>query len=120
MIKETLANAISSLSKKHNVHKNELRIKISKPNNKLNYEIMKNGDVIEETNLATALNINTITAFIVSTRLETIIINLSKEYKIPESNINVRIYTKSEDCSPMLYLFDGVTPKSPLDVDTLI
>lgn len=120
MIKDTLANAISSLSKKHNVKTSELRIKISKPEKKLHYEIMKNGDVIEETNLATALNINHVTAFMVSTKLESIVIDLSKEYNIPESSINVRIYTKSEDCSPMLYLFDGITPKSPLDIDSLI
>jgi hypothetical protein len=120
MIKDVLANAISSLSKKHNVKTSDLRIKISKPKKKLHYEILKNVEVIEETNLATALNINTVTAFMVSTRLESIIINLSKEHHIPESTINVRIYSKSEDCSPMLYLYDGVTPKAPLDVDSLI
>ena len=42
MIKESLVNAISSLSKKHQIHTSELRIRISKKEDSLKYEIMKN------------------------------------------------------------------------------
>jgi hypothetical protein len=120
MIKDTLKSAISSLSKKHQIHTSELRIRISKKEDSLKYEIMKNKDILDETNLATALNLNTITAFMVGNKLNTIIDSLSKNYQVSLSTINVRIYTKTEDCSPLLYLFDGVTPKLPLNLDDII
>lgn len=120
MIKESLVNAISSLSKKHQIHTSELRIRISKKEDSLKYEVMKNRDILEETNLATALNLNTITAFMVGNKLNTIIDSLSKNYQVSLSTINVRIYTKTEDCNPLLYLFDGVTPRIPLNLDDII
>lgn len=120
MIKDTLTSAIRSLSKKHNIQTNEVRIRISKPEDSLKYEIMKNTDVLDETNLATALNLNAITSFMVGNRLNTIIDSLISNYQVPSNRINVRIYTKTEDCEPMLYLFDGVTPKAPLDIDKLV
>lgn len=120
MIKEALVNAIRSLSKKHEIDTTELRIRISKKDESLKYEIMRNKDILEETNLATALNLNTITAFMVGNKLNTIIDTLSKNYQVALSKINVRIYTKSEDCTPLLYLFDGVTPKTPLNLDEII
>ena len=46
MIKESLVNAISSLSKKHQIHTSELRIRISKKEDSLKYEIMKNKDIL--------------------------------------------------------------------------
>jgi hypothetical protein len=120
MIKETLKNAIRSLSNRHGIGEKEVRIKISKPKDSLKYEIMKNSDVLEETNLATALNLNTITAFMVGNRLNTIVDSISKEYGVPESSMNVRIYTKTDDCEPLLYLFEETTPKQALDIDKFI
>jgi hypothetical protein len=116
MIQETLSNAIRSLSKKHEVEPVDLRIKISKKKDSLRYEIMQKTDVLEETNLATALNLNTIAAFMVGNRLNTIMDGLIKQYNVSEDTINVRIYTKTDDCEPMLYLFDGGKPKQPLDI----
>lgn len=120
MIKESIVNAIRSLSKKHEIHTTELRIRISKKDDSLKYEIMKNKDILEETNLATALNLNMVSAFMVGNKLNTIIDSLSKNYQVSLSAINVRIYTKTEDCTPLLYLFDGVTPKTPLNLDEII
>jgi hypothetical protein len=120
MIKDTLKNAISLLSKKHNVNVVELRIKISKPENSLVYDIMKNKEVLEQTNIATALNLNSIVAFMVANRLSSIIDGLVVEHGIEESKINVRIYTKTEDCEPLIYLFDGKEPKCQLDIEKFI
>lgn len=120
MIKDVLRNAISSLSEKHNLATMDLRIKISKPEKKLEYHIMNKGDVIQETNLATALNLNTMVAFMVGNKLSAIMDSLVSKYQIPPSEINVRIYTKSEDCTPLLYLFDGSEAKEKIDLDNLI
>jgi hypothetical protein len=120
MIKNTLQNAIKQLSAKHQIGEKEIRIKISKPNNELKYEIMKNSDVLEETNVATALNLNAVVAFMVGNRLNAIIDSIAKEYKIPENNINVRIYTKTDDCEPLLYLFKDTSPVEALDIDKFI
>ena len=125
MIKDTLKNAIRSLSKKHEIGEKEVRIKIFKSLDKkgnyfLDYQIMKNSEVLGATNLATALNLNPVVSFMVGNRLNTIVDSLSKEYDVPDSSINVRIYTKTEDCEPLLYLFDGVTPKVALDIDKFI
>lgn len=120
MIKDTLRNAISSLSKKHGIQERDLRIRISKSDDKLKYEIMDKKDVLEETNVATALNLNSITAFMVGNRINTIVDSLSREFHIPESTLNVRIYTRTEDCEPLLYLFDEKNPKQQLDIDRLV
>jgi hypothetical protein len=120
MIKETLKNAIRSLSNKHRISEKELRIKISKPDNSLKYEVMKNSEVLEETNIATALNLNTIVAFMVGNRLSTIIDTISKQNSISEELVNVRIYTKTEDCEPLLYLFKETNPVKPLNLDEYV
>lgn len=119
MIKDALKNAISSLSEKHNLAPTDLRIKISKPEKKLEYHIMNKGDIIQETNLATALNLNTMVAFMVGNKLSAIMESLVSKYKIAPDKINVRIYTKSEDCSPLLYLFDGSDAKEKIDLESL-
>lgn len=116
MIEESLSNAIRSLSNKHKIEPKELRIKISKNKDSLKYEILRNTELLEETNLATALNLNTIAAFMVGNRLYNIVEGLIKQYRIDESSINVRIYTKTDSCQPSLYLFDGGKAKQPLDI----
>ena len=98
----------------------DLRIKISKPNGSLKYEIMKRSDVLEETNIATALNLNTVVAFYVGNKLKAIFESVSKEYNLPENKMNVRIYTKQDDCEPSLYLFDEATAKAQLDLNKFI
>jgi hypothetical protein len=119
MIKDTLKNAINLLGKKHNVDVKELRIRISKnKDDALKYDIMKNKEVIEQTNVASALNISSIVAFMVSNRLNSIMDSLIKEHK--SNNINVRIYTKTDDCEPLAYLFDNKEPKCPLDIEQFI
>lgn len=120
MIKDTLKNAIRSLSEKHGIKQTELRIKISKPSNSLKYEIMKNSEILEETNVATALNLNSIVAFMVGNRLNAIVDSISKDYSVPESTINIRIYTKTDDCEPLLYLFDDTTAMTALEIDKFI
>lgn len=120
MIKDTLKNAIRNLSAKYEIGEKEIRIKISKPNGNLKYEIMKNSQVLEETNVATALNLNAVVAFMVGNRLNTIVDSLSKDFSIPEQKLNVRIYTKTDDCEPMLYLFEETKPVQALDIDKFI
>jgi hypothetical protein len=117
MIKETLKTALRRLSEKHGVKETELRIKISKPEESLKYEIMKNSEILEETNVATALNLNSVVAFMVGNKLKNIIDSIAKEYSIKEDRVNVRIYTKTNDCEPLLYLFDETNAKSPLDIN---
>ena len=120
MIKDTLKNAIRSLSSKHSIEEKELRIAISRPEKNLKYEIMKNGQVLEETNIATALNLNSVAAFMVGNRLSAIIDSISKDYNVQSNKLNVRIYTKTDDCEPLLYLFEGKTPISALDINKFI
>jgi hypothetical protein len=120
MIRETLQNAIRSLSNKHGISEKDLRIAISRPNKNLRYEIMKNGDILEETNIATALNLNSVVAFMVGNRINAIVDSIAKDYKIDQSKLNVRIYTKTEDCEPLLYLFEGKTPVTALDLNKFI
>ena len=120
MIKDTLKNAIRSLSNKHGIQEKDLRIKISKLEEKLVYEIMNKSQVLEQTNVATALNLNSITAFMVGNRLSMIFDSLSKEFNVHESTLNVRIYTKTDDCEPLLYMFDSTNPKQQLDIDKLV
>jgi hypothetical protein len=120
MIKDTLKNAIRSLSNKHGVDEKDLRICISRPQSNLKYEIMKNGDILEETNIATALNLNSVVAFMVGNRLSSIIDSISKEFSVESNKINVRIYTKTQDCEPLLYLFNGKTPVAPLELNKFI
>jgi hypothetical protein len=120
MIKDTLKTAIRSLSNKHGINEKEIRIKISKPEKSLKYEIMKNSEVLEATNIATALNLNTVVAFMVGNRLNTIVDTIAKQNSIPEELVNVRIYTKTDDCEPLLYLFKETNPVKALNLDDYI
>jgi len=120
MIKDTLKTAIRSLSNKHGINEKEIRIKISKPDSSLKYEIMKNSEVLEATNIATALNLNTVVAFMVGNRLNTIVDTIAKQNSIPEELVNVRIYTKTDDCEPLLYLFKETSPVKALNLDDYI
>lgn len=120
MIKDTLKNAIRNLSAKYEVGEKEIRIKISKPNGNLKYEIMKNSVVLEETNVATALNLNAVVAFMVGNRLSAIVDSLVNDFGVAEDKVNVRIYTKTDNCEPLLYLFNDTTPVQGLDIDNFI
>lgn len=120
MITETLKSALRSLSKKHEIGEKEVRIKIYKPNGSLKYDIMKNSERLEETNIATALNLNSVVAFMVGNKLNTIFDSLVDDFKIDVKTLNVRIYTKTDDCEPLLYLFDGATPQKQLDINKYI
>jgi hypothetical protein len=75
---------------------------------------------LEQTNVASALNLTSIVAFMVSNRLNSIIDELVKEHKIETNKINVRIYTKTEDCEPLIYLFEDKEPICLLDIDMFI
>jgi hypothetical protein len=81
---------------------------------------MKNAHVLEETNVATALNLNSVVAFMVENRISSIVDSLVKQYALPESKINIRIYTKTADCEPLLYLFNETTPVEPLETEKFI
>ncbi len=114
-----LQTALSKLSRDLNIAPKELRIKISKPDGKLEYEVMKGGDIVKKTNLATALNLGVVEAFVVSVKLDDIFSGLSKDKQmpIPINTLNVRIFTKTDDCYPSLYLFDGTTAKKAIRLE---
>ncbi len=112
-----LQRALSNLSKNLNIAPKELRIRISKPEGKLEYEVMKNADVVRKTNLATALNLNVIEAFAVSMKLDSVFADLSKQNGLPINSLNVRIFSKTDDCYPSLYLFDGTTAKKAIRLE---
>ncbi len=112
-----LQRALSNLSKNLNIAPKELRIRISKPEGKLEYEVMKNADVVRKTNLATALNLNVIEAFAVSMKLDSVFADLSKQNNLSVNSLNVRIFSKTDDCYPSLYLFDGTTAKKAIRLE---
>ena len=125
MIKGTLKNAIRSLAKRYKVGEREIRIKVYKGLDErgkrcIRCGIMKNSDDLDDINVATALNLMTIIAYQVENKLNEIIDSLSSEYKIPENELNVRIYTKTDDCEPLLYLFDKTKAEKPLDINNFI
>ena len=113
MIKDTLKNAIRSLSNKHGIKEKELRIKISKPKGSLRYEIMKNSEVLEETNVATALNLNTVVAFMVGNRLNAIVDSIAKG----GGEINPYLFSIDPRCNSetLIYLHDSAFLKSSID-----
>lgn len=119
-ITERLKFAIKDMAGKFKVDIKSVRIKISKPEKELVYEIMKNGEVVGTVNLATALNLGTIETFVASRKLDEIFDNLSMKHKISKNSMNVRIYTKDDkDIKPNLYLFDGTLAKKELNIDEL-
>ena len=120
MIEDALKNAIRSLSSRYGIDTLKLRIKISKPEKKLEYHIMQNDKIVDETNVATALNLTSVTAFMVSTKLNSVFKKLSENNHVPQSNMNIRMYTKSpEDCLPQIYLFDGTTAKRKVALEEI-
>ncbi len=104
---EDLQRAVISLSEKYDIDPLTLRLKISKPDKDLEYHIMKNSEIIGDTNIATVLNLNTLKAFAVGVKLNQVFNKLADSNQIEKSRMNVRIYIKSvDDTEPHLYLFD--------------
>jgi len=120
MIKDTLKSAIKNLSSSYGLSHLNIRIKIDKKDGKLGYEIMDKQKVIDKTNVATALNLSSPVAFLVGNKLSSIIDSISKENNVPLNSVNVRIYNKTDDCEPLLYLFDGINPLKSLDINNYV
>ena len=116
---DELKSALKMLSEKYNIEPTKLRIKISMPNKDLKYHIMENGTDIDETNVATALNLNTVKAFGAGIKLNSLFDKLSEKNQINKSNMNVRIFTKSEDFTPEYYLFDNQSPIKKLALEDI-
>ncbi len=115
-MQDTLRNAIRTLSEKYEVDPLKFRINISKPNKDLEYHIMSYNKIISSTNLASALNLGTLKAFAAGIKLNSIFSKLSNENQIEKSRMNVKIYTKSDDFTPLLYLFDGEVAKRKIEL----
>lgn len=119
MIQGKLKTAIAKLSEKHNLSIKDIRIKISRIGGKLNYDIMRKGEVLENVTLAQALNLNAFETFMANNKLEQIFERLSNVNSVPQERMNVRIYTESDDCSPLFYLFDGTEAKRSLSYNEI-
>ena len=51
---------------------------------------------------------------------EVLVDTIAKQNSIPEELVNVRIYTKTDDCEPLLYLFKETNPVKALNFDDYI
>ncbi len=117
---DELKHAIKTLSGKYEVDPLSLRIKISRPKKELEYHIMQNAKTLDETNIATVLNMNPAKAFFANVKLTSAFKALSSNSGIDASRMNVRLYIKSlEESRLHVYLFDGTEPKQEVPIEDI-
>jgi hypothetical protein len=79
---------------------------------------MQNAEIIDETNVATVLNMIPAKAFFAELKLNSVFKQLSANSNIDSSRMNVRLYVKNDE-KLHVYLFDGVNPKNEVPMEEL-
>ncbi len=114
-INEVLKESISRLSKQFKIPLTEFRLNISKPDRELICMVTQNLEDVEKIDLKDAVDLKNIKGLklvpiiLKQTMLRTKLINtlnyLALQNNTPLRTVDLRIYTKTEDCEPLGYLF---------------
>jgi hypothetical protein len=120
---EKVRNSLKKCSFDNDINWRTVRIKISKSKSILGgvqLHLMSGANVVSELTLSKTLELSTMESMIVSKFISNKLQQLSEVMNIDKSYINGRIYTKREDFTPQLYIFNDTTPVKEIGVNELI
>jgi hypothetical protein len=120
---EKVRNSLKKCSFDNDINWRTVRIKISKSKSILGgvqLHLMSGANVVSELTLSKTLELSTMESMIVSKFISNKLQQLSETMDIDKSCINGRIYTKKEDFTPQLYIFNDKTPVKEIGINELI
>jgi hypothetical protein len=120
---EKIRIGLKKCSFDNNIHWKTVRIKISKSNGILGgikLHLMSSSNMLGELSLNKVLELNTMESMVVSKYVDDKLTKLSEKFKIDKKDINGRLYTKKEDFTPQLYIFNDKTPVKEIGVQDLL
>ena len=116
--------ALKKSSEDSSIDKKDIRIKISITKgfikDDIRLSLMKNTDYLHDLDIKTLLGINALELIFVNTFLCKTLTNFSKELGVSEKDIDARIYTKSDDFTPLVYLYSANKPVRPITMEELM
>ena len=122
-IEQTLKEALIRLSETHNIPLTQVRLKISHPES-MSYKVMSGVQSVADLSLKEALNLTGVLAVLKATAIRGYLLKtltyLSNQNKASITSVDVRIYTKTDDCEPMGYVFIDGKPLRPIGLEELL
>jgi hypothetical protein len=116
--------ALKKCSEESSIDKKDIRIKLSITKGFIKDEVrltlMKNTDYLHDLDIKPLLGINALEVMIVNTFLCNTLSKFSKELNVSEKDIDARIYTRSDDFTPLVYLYSDNNPIRPITMEELM
>lgn len=123
-IVERIKVALRRCADVNNIQRKDIRVRISRKKtfiaSTIKCDVLRNMDVIQEVSLKELLGINPIQAPLVNTYLGNALSKLAKSEGVSDESVNGRFFTTSEDFTPRLYLYNGVTPLREVKIEELL
>lgn len=118
-----IQNALKKCSLDSGIEKRDIRIKIVIDKgfiaNNVKCSLLNKTDFVYDIEMRNLLGLNPLESTLVSKYLSGTLAKLAEEENIPKENVNARIYTKSEDCTPSVYLYNLGKAVRPITVEEL-
>lgn len=116
-VKAQITKAFVNFSKKDGLPMQEMRVRLTIFNEKLNYYLLHNKEEVRKTDLTEMVGFTY--ALLAEGKLTDSVKKTIIENNVNESTANVRLYLLKDD-SPAAYLFDAGKPIKQIDIDKLI
>jgi len=118
-----IQQALEKCSLDSSIDKRDIRVKIVIDKgfiaNDVKCSLLNKTDFVYDIELRNLLGLNPLQAKLVSNYLSGTLKKLSEKNNIPDKDINARIYTKSDDYLPLVYLYNQGKAIKPITVEEL-
>jgi cellobiose-specific phosphotransferase system component IIB len=118
-----IQNALEKCSLESGIDKRDVRVKIVVDKgfiaNSVKCSLLNKTDFVYDIEMRNLLGLNPIESTLVSNFLSKTLKNMADQDGIPVENINARIYTKSDDYYPSVYLYNLGKAIRPITVEEL-
>ena len=118
-----IQNSLKQATEESRIPKSDVRIKLSIKKgfvtNSVISTLMNKTEIVHDLDFQSLLKINMIQFALVNTFLSKTLVRFSEELGIKDTDVNVRLCTKSEDYSPVAYLFNGIKYISEIKMEEL-
>lgn len=118
-----IQQALEKCSLDSGIDKKDIRVKIVIDKgfiaNNVKCSLLNKTDFVYDIEIRNLLGLNPMEAILVSKYLSGTLGKLADNENIPKENVNARIYTKSEDFTPSVYLYNLGKAVRPITVEEL-
>lgn len=118
-----IQNALKKCSLDSSIDKKDIRVKIVIDKgfiaDSVRCSLLNKTDFVHDIEIRNLLGLNPMEAILVSKYLSGTLGKLAENENIPKENVNARIYTKSEDYTPSVYLYNSGKAIRPITIEEL-